>query len=95
MPRPRGPHGRDESTVLAVRTPIDLAAEVYAAAGLEMAYTETGKVAPGGAPLAEHIRNVLRASVRRKLTYEVGYEEGKMQGWADAQARLRSAMKGV
>ncbi len=82
MPRPRGPHGANESTALAVRVPNDLLQRIHHAAG-----------AAAGPELAEWHRNVLRRSVGVKLTYDVGYEEGKMAGWADAQARLRAALK--
>lgn len=84
MPRPRGPHGANDSTAIAVRVPDDLLQRIRHAAG-----------AAGGAELAEWHRNVLRRAVGVKLTYDVGYEEGKMAGWADAQARLREALKGA
>jgi hypothetical protein len=84
MPRPRGPHGADSSDVIAVRVPNDLLHRIHNAAG-----------AAGGPELAEWHRNVLRRAVGVKLTYDVGYEEGKMAGWADAQARLREALKGA
>jgi len=67
-----------------VRVPDDLLRRIHHTAG-----------ATGGAELAEWHRNVLRRAVGVKLTYEVGYEEGKMAGWADAQARLREALKGA
>lgn len=51
--------------------------------------------APGGQALAEWHRNVLRRAVRIRLDYDAGYEEGKAAGWADAQERLRAALKGA
>ena len=84
MPRPRGPHGAADSTALAVRVPDELLFKIHRAAG-----------ATGGPALAEWHRNVLRHAVGVKLTYAVGYEEGKAAGWADAQARLREALKGA
>lgn len=84
MPRPRGPHGADDSTAVAVRVPNDLLLRMHRSAG-----------ATSGSQLAEWHRNVLRRSVGVKLTYDVGYEEGKAAGWADAQARLREALKGA
>lgn len=84
MPRPRGPHGAADSTAIAIRVPDDLLHRIHQAAG-----------ATGGPDLAEWHRNVLRRAVGVKLTYEVGYDEGRAAGWAHAQARLREAMKGV
>lgn len=84
MPRPRGPHGANDSTAIAVRVPDDLLRRIQHAAG-----------AASGSELAEWHRNVLRRAVGVKLTYDIGYEEGKMAGWADAQARLREALKGA
>lgn len=84
MPRPRGPHGANDSTPVAVRVPDDLLKRMQHAAGADK-----------GPAMAEWHRNVLRRAVSVRLTYEVGYEEGRAAGWADAQARLRSAMKGV
>lgn len=82
MPRPRGPHGKDDSKPLAVRLSHDLRDRVLAAAGTT-----------GGPELSEWVRNVLRRAVRLPLSYEVGYEEGKAAGWADANERFRAALK--
>jgi hypothetical protein len=84
MPRPRGPHGRDESTALAVRVPDDLLHRIHMASG-----------ATHGPPLAEWCRNVFRRAVGVPLDYAAGYEEGKAAGWTEAQARLRAAIKGA
>lgn len=84
MPRPRGPHGRDESTVVAVRVPNGLLQHMRRAAG-----------APNGQQFAEWHRNVLRQMVRVPINYEAGYEEGKAAGWAEAQARFRDALRGA
>jgi hypothetical protein len=84
MPRPRGPHGANDSTAIAVRVPDDLLVRMHHSAG-----------ASSGPAFAEWHRNVLRRAVGLKLTYDVGYEEGRAAGWADAQERLRAAMKGV
>lgn len=84
MPRPRGLHGRNESTALAVRVPDALLARIHRAAG-----------ATGGSQLAEWHRNVLRRSVGVPLDYDAGYEEGKAQGWAEAQARMTTALRGI
>jgi hypothetical protein len=84
MPRPRGKHGRDASTAIAIRVPDDLLELLRQAAG-----------ADGGSAFAEWFRNVLRRQVNIPIDYEAGYEEGKAAGWADAQERFRAAMKGV
>ncbi len=84
MPRPRGPHGREHSTAVAVRVPNQLLALMQQAAGAER-----------GPQMAEWLRNVFRRAVRVPLDYEAGYEEGKMQGWADAQGGMRTALKGL
>lgn len=83
MPRPRGLHGRNESTAIAVRVPDPLLARIHEAAG-----------ATGGSQLAEWHRNVLRHAVGIPLDIEAGYEEGKMQGWAESQERMLTALKG-
>lgn len=83
-PRPRGPHGRAQSTAVAVRVPNQLHALMQDAAGAEK-----------GPQMAEWHRNVLRRAVRIRLDYDAGYEEGKAAGWADAQERLRAALKGA
>src|SRR5262249_53669138 len=84
MPRPRGPHGARESTVIAVRVPDAVLQRIYAAAG-----------ATSGPQLAEWHRNALRRAVSVPLDYKAGYEEGKAAGWTDAQERLRAALKGA
>ena len=84
MPRPRGIHGRNESTALAVRVPNPLLARIHHAAG-----------ATSGSQLAEWHRNVLRRSVGVPLDYDAGYEEGKAQGWAEAQERMTTALRGI
>jgi len=80
MPRPRGPHGRNDSTTVAVRVPNTLFARMQAA---------------GGNSLAEWHRNVLRRACSVPLDYDAGYHEGRAAGWAEAQARLRDALKGA
>ena len=80
---------------LAVRVPIALARDLYNAAGLELSFDAKNKPASGGSRLAEHLRNVLRTSLGIPLDYDAGFEEGKAAGWADAQARLRNALKGA
>jgi len=83
-PRPRGPHGREQSTAIAVRVPNQLHALMQEAAGAEK-----------GPQMAEWLRNVLRRAVHIPLDYAAGYEEGKMQGWADAQGSMKVALKGL
>ena len=84
MPRPRGPHGSDNSVVLAVRVPLSAAAKVYDQAGAER-----------GSALAEYLRSLIRRGVGIPLDFQAGYEEGKMQGWAEANANFRAALKGT
>lgn len=84
MPRRRGPHSADASTAVAVRLPADLARAVFAAAG-----------ADGGPELAEYLRNTLRRAVGWPLDFTAGYAEGRAAGWAEANARLRAALKGA
>lgn len=74
----------DSSIVLAVRVPIALARQVHADAGADR-----------GPLLAEHLRNRLRQSVGVSIDFAAGYEEGKMQGWADANESFRKALKGA
>lgn len=82
MPRPRGPHGKENSTVVAIRVPKSLHELMVDRAG-------------GPEALTEWHRNVLRAACRVPLDFRAGYEEGKMQGWAEASAKFREAMKGA
>ncbi len=84
MPRPRGPHGRDGSVAIAIRVAHELHARMQDAAGAEK-----------GRDFAEWHRNALRRAVGIPLDYNAGYEEGKAAGWADAQERLRAALKGA
>ncbi len=84
MPRPRGPHSTDVSRALAVRVPVGLAEELFRVAG-----------ADSGPQLAEFLRNTLRGAAGHPLDFDAGYEEGKMQGWADANRQFRAALKGV
>jgi len=84
MPRPRGPHGEENSKAIAVRLDLGLLARVQRAAG-----------ATSGQQLAEWHRNVLRRAVGVPLDYEAGYAEGKAAGWAEANERLRRALKGA
>lgn len=67
-----------------MRLPNKLAVALFQAAGADR-----------GPAFAEHVRNVIRRSVGVPLGFEAGYEEGKMQGWAEANQRLRDAMKGA
>jgi len=81
MPRPRGPHSADSSQTVCVRLPHALAGAVFRAAG-----------ADGGSSLAEYMRNVFRVAVRVPLDYDAGYEEGKAQGWTEANDRFKKAL---
>jgi hypothetical protein len=83
MPRPRGPHSDNVSKAVAVRLPLELLGRMHAAAG-----------ADSGSQLAEWMRNVIRRAVHVPLDYKAGYEEGKMQGWAEAQGSMKTALKG-
>lgn len=69
---------------MCVRLPNKVAAALFQAAG-----------ADGGPVFAEHVRNVIRRSVGVPLDFQAGYEEGKMQGWAEANQRMRDALKGA
>lgn len=82
MPRKPGPHSADRSEALAVRVPVELAAQVRAACG-------------GQENFSEWARNLFRAACRIPLNYEVGYQEGYSAGWAAANAKLRAALKKV
>lgn len=82
MPRPRGLHGRADSTTLAVRVPNALLDRIHSAAGAE-----------GGQVLAEWHRNALRRATSVPIDYEAGYEEGKAAGWTEANDRFRAALK--
>jgi hypothetical protein len=94
MPRPRGRQSRDSSIIVATRTPLAIAQRLYTDAGLQLLFTEDGKPVPGGSQLAEHVRNVFRHSLGIPLDKKAGYEEGKMQGWAESQTQMRSALSG-
>ena len=86
MPRPRGGrHTLEKSTVLAVRVPNEVAEALLTAAGSEDA-------------LPEYLRHVLHAAAFGKLDFALGpvqaagYNEGKRQGWAHANAVFRKAL---
>lgn len=68
---------------MAVRVPNDLRDRIHHSAG-----------AVAGPQLAEWFRNVLRRAVGIPLDFKAGYEEGKMQGWAESQTQMRSALSG-
>ncbi len=80
MPRPRGPHGRNDSTVLAVRVPLHLKEAILQDCG-------------GQQEFAQWARNHFRQACRIPLDREVGYDEGYSAGWADANKRFRDAVK--
>ena len=84
MPRPRGPHGVNNSLVLAVRVPRHLADKVHNKAA-----------ASRGPELAEFLRNLIRQGVGVPLDFQAGFEEGKMQGWAEANENFRAALRGT
>lgn len=77
-----GLHGANVSKVLAVRVPNALAAAALDRCG-------------GQENLAEWLRNMIRQACHVPLDFKAGYEEGKMQGWAESNARFRDAMKGA
>jgi hypothetical protein len=73
---------RGRSTPRAVRLPEALDDAVMAACG-------------GPEEFSEWARNVFRRAVGVPLNREAGYEEGKMKGWADANAQFRKAIAKV
>jgi len=80
MPRPRGPHGRNASAVVAIRIPLALRESVLEACG-------------GQQDFAQWARNVFRQACRIPLDREAGYQEGYAAGWAEANRRFREAVK--
>jgi hypothetical protein len=88
MARPQGGRfNRRDSTVLSVRLPKALADDVYTAAGSRK-----------GSALAEWLRLAVMQALRggsplgRGAATAAGYEEGKRQGWAHANAIFRDAL---
>ena len=94
MPRPRGRHSRDSSLIIATRTPIELAGRLYSGAGLELQFDERNRPLPGGSQLAEYVRNLFRRQVGVPIDHAAGYEEGRMQAWAEVQGQMRSSLSG-
>lgn len=80
MPRPRGPHGRNDSAVIAIRVPLALRESIMEACG-------------GQQDFAQWARNVLRRACGIPLDHDAGYQEGYSAGWADANRRFREGMK--
>lgn len=81
MSRKRGPR-EEHAKVLCVRVPTHVAEDALRRCG-------------GKGNLAEWLRAVIRHACTVPLDFQAGYEEGKMQGWADASAKFREAMKGA
>lgn len=77
-----GQHTDRDSTVLAVRVPNTLVTTIMAACGGQSAF-------------AEWARNVFRRACDIPLDFDAGYKEGYSAGWAEANAKFRSALAQV
>ena len=79
--RPKGGKHTDRtSKPVAVRVPNEL---------LELVHLQCG----GQKGLAEWLRNTIRTSCSIPLNKEVGYQEGFMAGWADANKKFRAGLR--
>jgi hypothetical protein len=96
MPRPAGPYSEGKSRPLAVRVPDDLYQAILEAAGVPIVDGEPDEDA-FKQRFPEWARGVFRAATGKGFktlsgAQLQGYEEGKRQGWARANAAFREAL---
>ena len=97
MPRPAGPHSEGKSRPLAVRVPDDLYQAILEAAGVPIINGEPDEDA-FKQRFPEWARGVFRTATGKSFktlgaAQLGGYEEGRRQGWAHANAAFREALK--